>query len=221
MIDGKIYLTDKNTLKILKEINNVDKKKKNRIRVKNGFATLNDKFFIIDDYVEKYGSEDANMLSVTKASNGEKHYFFYPYDKEGNPMSLLDIDEKLVEYMRDKSFDYDVDLENCAWYLYGRSQAIRDVKYNKIVVNNVVRNVDDIKTEILINFKDSQNGVYSGYYIPLYEYDCIKIDKILKLIENKKFVQYVKAVGKYKNGGYYTFSSKELELWLNYCFEKQ
>ena len=221
MIDGKIYLTDKNTLKILKEINNVDKKKKNKIRVKNGFATLNDKFFIIDDYVEKYGSEDANILSVTKASNGEKHYFFYPYDKEGNPMSLLDIDEKLVEYMRDKSFDYDVDLENCTWYLYGRSQAIKDVKYNKIVVNNVVRNVDDIKTEILINFKDSQNGVYSGYYIPLYEYDCIKIDKILKLIENEKFVQYVKAVGKYKNGGYYTFSSKELELWLNYCFEEQ
>ena len=31
------------------------------------------------------------------------------------------------------------------------------------------------------------------------------------------FIEYIKAVGKYKNGGYYTFSSKELESWLNYC----
>lgn len=36
-------------------------------------------------------------------------------------------------------------------------------------------------------------------------------------IENEDF-EYIKAVGKYKNGGYYTFSSKELEMWLNYSF---
>ena len=32
------------------------------------------------------------------------------------------------------------------------------------------------------------------------------------------FVEYIKAVGKYKNGGYYTFSSKELEMWLNVLY---
>ena len=58
MVNGKIYLTDRNTLKMLSDIENIDKKDKNRIRVKNGFAALNDKFFIIDDYPNK---EDKNI----------------------------------------------------------------------------------------------------------------------------------------------------------------
>lgn len=217
MIDGKIYLTDKETLKTLKEINKIDKKDKHRIRVKNGFATLNDKFFIIDDYVAKHGL-NKNILTVTKASSGEKHYFFYPYDKNGKPISLLDIDDDLVVYMRDKSFVCDIDLEDVSWYMYGRTQALCDVKYDKIAINNVIKEVSDLKTEILFNLDGKQNGVYSGYYIPLYDYDCMKMNKIIKSIENEKFIQYVKAVGKYKNGGYYTFSSKEIEMWLNYCF---
>ena len=216
MIDGKIYLVDKHMLTLLHEIHEFSQiTNKNKIRVKNGFATLNDKFFIIDDYVEKHGLTD-NIIEVTKASNGEKHYFFYPYDKEGNPITLLDIDEKLVEYMRDKSFDCNVDLENCAWYLYGRSQAIRDVKYNKIAINNLIRNVDDIIMDLLINIDDKQEGVYSGYYIPVYENYNGNFMSILRTIKTQNFVDYIKAVGKYKNGGYYTFSSKELELWLNF-----
>ena len=64
-------------------------------------------------------------------------------------------------------------------------------------------------------------GVYSGFYIPLYDtYDDKAEYKIMKYIQNKEFVNYVKAIGKYKNGGYYTFSSKDLEAWLNYCFYK-
>ena len=48
-------------------------------------------------------------------------------------------------------------------------------------------------------------------------------DKVLKVIHYHladDFVVYIKAVGKYKYGGYYTFSSKELEMWFNYCMEK-
>lgn len=223
MVNGKIYLTDKETLNIIREINNIDKKDKHRIRVKNGFATLNDKLFIIDDFVEKYGSEEDNILSVTKASNGEKHYFFYPYDEYGKPIkSLLSLNcPKLVDYIIEKARKLEVDTENVAWYYYGRTQAINDVKYDKLIVNNVIRNKDDLKIEILFNNDKTQMGVYSGYYIPLYDYDIVKMNKIVDLIKNQKFVDYVKAVGKYKSGGYYTFSSKELEMWLNYCFKRK
>ena len=137
MINGKIYLTDRNTLQVLSDVDKVDKKDKDRIRVKNGFATLNDKFFIIDDYDNK---EDKNVLCVCKASNCEMHYFFYPYDENGKPMSLLEMDDKLVEFMRNKAIEMDVDTENPAWYLYGRTQALNDVKYDKISVNNLIRN---------------------------------------------------------------------------------
>lgn len=217
MINGKIYLTDRNTLKVLSEIDKVDKKNKDRIRVKNGFATLNDKFFIIDDYVNK---EDKNVLCVCKASNCEMHYFFYPYDENGKPMSLLNIDNKLVEFMRNKAIDMGVDIENPAWYLYGRTQALNDVKYDKVSINNLIRNEEDIKVCFLFDTV-RQYGIYSGYYIPIY--NKVMENKVLNVIHYylaDDFVEYIKAVGKYKNGGYYTFSSKELEMWLNYCTEK-
>ena len=216
MINGKIYLTDRNTLKILSDIENIDKKDKNRIRVKNGFATLNDKFFIIDDYDNK---EDKNIITVYKASNGEMHYFFYPYDENGKPMNLLNIDNKLVEFMRNKAIVMEVDIENPTWYLYGRTQALNDVKYNKIGINNLIRNADDVKLYFLINENNEQYGVYSGYYIPIYDKEFgEKVMSSIRFNLSLDFVEYIKAVGKYKNGGYYTFSSKELEMWLNYCF---
>ena len=214
MVNGKIYLTDRNTLKMLSDIENIDKKDKNRIRVKNGFATLNDKFFIIDDYQNK---EDKNIITVYKASNGETHYFFYPYDENGKPLSLMDIDNNLVDFMRNKAIEMEVDIENPAWYLYGRTQALNDVKYNKVAINNLIRNSDDIKLYFIVG--EEQTGVYSGYYIPLYNRDIeTKVMEKIRLDLSNDFVEYIKAVGKYKNGGYYTFSSKELEMWLNYSF---
>lgn len=219
MINGKIYLTDRNTLQVLSDVDKVDKKDKDRIRVKNGFATLNDKFFIIDDYDNK---EDKNVLCVCKASNCEMHYFFYPYDENGKPMSLLEMDKKLVEFMRNRAIEMDVDTENPAWYLYGRTQALNDVKYDKISVNNLIRNSNDIKLYFLINNDKEQFGVYSGYYIPIYNKSiAYKIMEVLRYDMSEDFIEYIKAVGKYKNGGYYTFSSKELEMWINYCVENK
>jgi adenine-specific DNA-methyltransferase len=136
-------------------------------------------------------------------------------------MSLLEMDNKLVEFMRNKAIEMDVDTENPAWYLYGRTQALNDVKYNKICVNNLIRNSNDIKLYFLINNDKEQFGVYSGYYIPIYNKSIgYKIMEVLRYDMSEDFIDYIKAVGKYKNGGYYTFSSKELEMWFNYCTEK-
>ena len=224
MIDGIIYLTDSQTLKLLTDINDYNdrhKKDKNRIRVKNGFATLNDKFFIIDEYVRENGFKN-NIIEVTKASNCQKHYFFFPYNEEGKPMKLSDMDQDLVEYIMNKAYACGIDMEKPLWYLYGRTQAINDVKYDKVALNNLIRDVDDINMIFLINLKEwpqpTEKGVYSGYYILV---DTINYEdkmSILRTIKTNEFVEYIKAVGKYKNGGYYTFSAKEVENWLNYVF---
>lgn len=215
MLDGKIYLTDKNTLKVLTEINNsnqLSKKNKNRIRVKNGFATLKDKFFIIDDYNDK---SDKNVLKVFKASNEEEHYFFYPYNKEGNPMELSKMNPNLVDFMLHKASNMEIDTTTPHWYLYGRTQALKDVKYDKIIINNLIRDVNDIKMDLHFNL-NFQQGVYSGYYIPLYESQKTILLTLFRKVKTNEFIQYVKAIGKYKNGGYYSFSTKDLEAWLNY-----
>lgn len=214
MIDGKIYLTDKHTLEVLRQINQINKKIKNKLKAKNGFATLNDEFFIIDDYPNK--NEDKNVLFVTKASNGHKHYFFYPYDENGKPMQLEYMNKDLTDFMRSKALKMDIDTNVPNWYLYGRTQALNDVKYDKIIVNNLIRNVNDIKIETLQNTRQKQQGVYSGYYIAITEDYQPFVNQIIYSLKNENFVQYVKSVGKYKNGGYYTFSSKELESWINF-----
>lgn len=223
-INGNIYLEKREMIDILREIHEIteaNKDNKNRIRVKNGFATLNDKFFIIDDYVEKYGSKNKNILPVEKASNNERHFFFYPYDENGKEMNLLDIDDKLVSFMRGKALVMEIDIENPSWYLYGRTQALNDVKYEKIIINNLIKTENDIKIKKLLNDNNGQQGIYSGFYIPLYNtYDKDIEYKIIRYVQSKEFLTYIKAVGKYKNGGYYTFSSKDLEAWLNYCYIK-
>lgn len=215
-IGGKIYLCDNATHKMISEIENVNtetKSSQTRIKVKNGFATLNDKLFIIDDYK---GQTTRNIITVVKASNGETHRFFYPYDENGKPMKFNDIDNDLCSYILDKAEKMGLSIESDEWYLYGRTQALNDVKYRKICINNLVRTKEDLKiTEV-----NGQEGVYSGFYIPLYDYYvCDKYD-IIRTINNDDFIKYIKAVGKYKNGGYYTFSTKEIESWINYKIKK-
>lgn len=39
---------------------------------------------------------------------------------------------------------------------------------------------------------------------------------IKEIIISESFINYIASLGKYKSGGYYTFSSKDLELYLNY-----
>ena len=38
----------------------------------------------------------------------------------------------------------------------------------------------------------------------------------MKYLYNDEFVGYVKILGRYKNGGYYTFTSKDLQNFINY-----
>ena len=102
-------------------------------------------------------------------------------------------------------------------YVVSREQALNDVKYPKVIVNNLIRSVEDIKIDLI----NENEGIYSGYYIPLTDYN-IKYQDIVRFLKSNCFLEYIKAVGKYKNGGYYTFSSKELEKYLNYSvFERE
>ena len=60
---------------------------------------------------------------------------------------------------------------------------------------------------------DSGKCIYSGLYI----LGDVSIERIREILINDDFVDYVKALKKYKSGGYYTFSSKDLEQYLNYA----
>ena len=94
------------------------------------------------------------------------------------------------------------------WYLYGRTQALKDVNSHKIAINTTIKGTDSIK----LNNVPAGCGVYSGLYI----LSDIPYDIISDIIISDDFIKYIASLKKYKSGGYYTFSSKDLETYLNY-----
>ena len=99
------------------------------------------------------------------------------------------------------------------WYEFGRSQAIKDTFKDKIVVNTTIKDVDSIK----ITRVPAGSGVYSGLYL----LTSVDFDKICSILKSEDFIRYIKALNKCKSGGYFTFSSKDLGLYLNYKLSKE
>ena len=97
------------------------------------------------------------------------------------------------------------------WYAYGRSQAINDTFRNKMAINSLLRTEHDFK------FTDAPpgTGVYGGLYIIS---DSVPLDEISKALKTKEFMAYICLLGKYKSGGYYTYSSKDVKRYLDYKF---
>ncbi len=103
--------------------------------------------------------------------------------------------------------------EKPGWHLYGRTQALKDVFKDKVAINTVIRDVGSIK----LNFVPKGSGVYSGLYV-LSDYSFEAIDKCLK---TEEFISCLKCLKHYKSGGYYTFSSKDLEYYLNFKLKEE
>ena len=72
-----------------------------------------------------------------------------------------------------------------------------------------MRTVDDLK---LIP-APAGVGVYSGLYLVG---DAVKIEMAKEALMSDDFVAYISLLGKYKSGGYYTYSSKDVKAYLDY-----
>ena len=207
-IDEKFYFDSRIKLNELRKI--VDYNlihNSTNINVKNGLATLSDKVFI-GEFKFTEGTID-----VYKASTGKWSKLIFPYDESGKPLSLDSIAKKykaVYEYLnQNKEKLTDRDLENAElWYLFGRSQAIKDIFRDKLAFNTLIKDLSSIKIELV----EKGKAVYSG----LYFYSHENYDIISKIIKSENFLDYIKSLKNYKSGGYYTFSSQDLKFYLNY-----
>lgn len=202
-IDGCFYLSKRDDLQSLRAI--LETRKHTDIQVKNGFATLADKLFIVSVDCE-------NSIDVIKASTGKWSRCIFPYDRNGMPIPFEKLGTKTKRHFLEnkEKFSKHGDAE---WYLFGRSQGVNDVFKNKIAVNSLVKDVNSIK----MNQAFVGEGVYSGLYI-LCDFSFAKIKKVLRC---EDFIRYVKMLKKYKSGGYYTFSSKDLKKYLTFKLGEQ
>ncbi len=177
------------------------------VSVKNGFATLADKVFIGDfDFTE-------GTIDILKASTGKWSKCIYPYNKNGKPLPLKDFMNNTEAYNhllshQDKlSKSRDIE-DDKFWYLFGRTQALKDVSKVKYAINTLIKDKGSIKLECV----PQGAGIYSGLYI----LTDIEFETIKQLVYSEDFINYIKLLKNYKSGGYYTFASKDLEQYLNY-----
>jgi adenine-specific DNA-methyltransferase len=203
-IAGNFYISNKDKLKELKEIKTG--KAYQYTEVKNGFATLADKTFI--------GNFDfEGTIDVLKASTGKWSKCIFPYDSQGRPLPPTEIEKNksLYEYLQlhKENLAKGRDIENRElWYLFGRTQAIKDVSKDKYALNTIIKDKSSIRLEKVVAGK----GLYSGLYI----LTTIPENEVRELIVSDEFIAYIKMLANYKSGGYYTFASKDVEQYLNY-----
>lgn len=215
---GIFYFKGNNVLSKIKSVNNVFNisDKERMFEVKNGFATLNDKLFIHD--VKDMQLTDDNVLLCMKASKDIMKTIIYPYDKDGKPLRFDELSEYVQEILLKRAKELNMDTIGYEWYLYGRNQAIKDVFKSKIAINNLIKDVNDVK----LSYIKGGVGVYSGFYI-LSKDDFDKkdtIDFVSDTLRTNDFVDYVHSLGRYKNGGFSTFTACELRNYLNYEWKK-
>lgn len=209
-INSYFYLSNHKTLSALKEILTASLPK--YVSAKNGFATLADKIFIASDF-----PFSEFVIPTIKASTGKWYKAFFPYNANGkpypkdrifsNPDIALYLASNKPNLLKNSS-----EADNPYWYLFGRTQALKDVVVDKLSINTTIKDIKSIK----INFVPSGAGLYSGLYI-LTDFD---FDVITELLRSDKFISYISSLKKYKSGGYYTYNSKDLEAFLNYEIQK-
>lgn len=207
-IASNFYFSTKNNLSLLKQIffniGHCD------IKVKNGYATLCDNVFI-----NSFPFKSKYIIPIIKASKGEYKQIIYPYDQNGKLISedKLSKDRELYKYLLENKFkllnrSFENKNDSC-WFAFGRSQAINDTYKNKISINTLLRTYEDLK----ITVAPPGTGVYSGLYLIGNENS---LSKAYEILLSEEFSTYVSLLGKYKSGGYYTFSSKDVQAYLDY-----
>lgn len=207
-VDGNIILSSDNSK--FYSILTYQNKKQPKVLVKNGFATLNDKIFIQETF-----PFTENQIDVIKGSCGEWKKCIYPYDKDGKLISFDKLDKKVQNYLNShkKELIKDNSKVDSAWYAFGRTQAINDVKYDKYSINTTIKDVKSIR----LNKVKSGQGMYSCLYI-LTE---VPYEKLKSIICSKKFIEYLRVLNKCKSGGYFTYSSKDLAKFINCSLEEE
>ena len=176
------------------------------LNVKNGFATLCDAFFMGD-----FAEYDYPTIRVLKASNGKWLDCIYPYDEDGR--FVKPSGSVLKRYFNFEKRLKNRDLRGKNWQEFGRTQAINDTFKRKIAFNTLIRDIKDLK----IAEVKAGEGVFSGLYIV----SDLPLTVFEKALKNDKFLDFIKSLKKYKNGGYYTFSSSDLGKFLAHKLNPQ
>jgi len=212
-VNDKLFFARTNELDKLKKV--IEYRGEDYFKVKNGLATLADKIFISD----KFDFESDYIIPCIKSSTGVMKEVIFPYEN-AKPVSINIImkEEKVYNYLlnsKEDLLDRSISNED-EWYLFGRTQALIDVYKEKVTIGNLI----SAKKNLRVNQIGENVACYSGLYIIPNSY--LPLSRVIKILKNHKdLLNYVKILSKYKSGGYYTFSSKDMQKYINYNLQEE
>lgn len=194
-------------------------------KIQNGVLTLGNKYFLVDEEYEAYsdlGIENLfypSVKSTTYKGEDIEQKIVFPYQRVGSKFVGLSEDE-FKEYpeayeflLKNKEFLMKRSLEKDSLWFWYRSQSLQETDKEKLVFSHVIGpNQTTIKT-----YKVPENTiVYGGFFITentvldLFS-ESLSLNDIQKIIESSDFINYLKIVGKDKNGGYKEFSTSNMK----------
>lgn len=189
-------------------------------RVANCVATLANKIFVHNVnkegtiYIDIEGEllRDAASPKAKKFKQLQK--IIFPYAFVNNELVRYSEEEmekkfpKAMTFLKSKKKELENrDLDNnAAWYEYGRSQALKHINCNKLLLSTIITN----KVEVYNLRKDEIP--YSGLFIiPKNGYSLEEAEEILS---SKRFYEYIKSIGIKVNGNSMRISSKDIENYM-------
>lgn len=206
-IQGKFYLGCPTFLPIFKDILSTSFETPDVV-VKNGMTTNCDEVFFHPEVPEAY------TIPMLKASKGKWHRTFFPYDEAGNPLPLDELmkDEALKTFLLTHQARLSRrDLANPEeWYLFGRTQGLKDVNRPRYAINTIVKSPETLRLMLV----RPGEGVYAGLYLLTERTE----EELRQAFKHPYFTLFLETIGRYRSGGYYTYSSKEMSQYLNYYF---
>lgn len=180
--------------------------------VNNGVATLYNAAFIVGPDCDAEEGILKNACSPKEVRYETHNKIIYPYNVVDGKIEKYD--EKTLKTKFPKAFKHllsyknrllERDLGNNEWFEYGRSQALNNVLYRKLMIpaiftkkiNPVILNKGDV--------------VYAGFYIVERDPTNHPLEEIEKILKSERFFNYIRQVGVKMNGSSYRYSVKDLE----------
>ncbi len=192
-VDGKFYLGSQKEVDFMREI--ITTERQSTCKVRMGFQTSADDIFIND-------ADSKFNIPCVKANTGNIVNIYYPYDKNGNLVAESELDNYLCKYR------VKLEKRNKAktWYSFGRTQGIADTYNEKVAINSMYRDLNDLK----LTYAPAGTGVYGGMYLTGIDYDTAK------KVFNEDYIVFTKLLRDYKQGGYMRNKSSSIQKYVDW-----
>lgn len=141
-------------------------------------------------------------------------YIIFPYQPE--PLSEEELKKqfpKAYNYLRKNKEKLEKrDLRNTDWFLFGRSQGIKNSNQKKIIFKHIISR----ETPVVIPYiLDEDIVVYGGIFTTSND-----LKRVKNIFSSSEFAKYCSLVGKDKSGGFVEISTKMIKdfgIFIDNC----